>query len=136
VTCDGEGRDVLEITAGNVLEGLHEMCDGDGVLETGMVGGGVQERLRVAAGGDMEGTGLGGADLDASTNVDADNCLYYEHLGKVHGKETLTLAFQLSENSTISRNSSIRRISRRDVVQRSSPKTWCFRVFTAMTPHE
>lgn len=71
-----------------------------------------------------------------STNVGIDSCSFYESLVKVHRTETLTLAFQLSENSMISRNSPTRRISQVGKVQRSSPKIWCFRVLIAMMPHE
>ena len=77
------------------------------------------------------------SDSEMGESYIIDSCPFYEHLVRcIDGAETLTLAFQPSENSIIPRNSSMRRVSRRAEVQRSSPKRWCFKVFTAIMPHE
>lgn len=70
--------------------------------------------------------GAGGADISIGVvapfgDVVRDSYSLYECLVSAHRVEMLTLAFQLSENSMMSRNSLTRSISRRDEVQSSSP---------------
>lgn len=126
--------DVLMVSGGvRVISCVIHNCEETG--ETGLAVGSMWEETCTT--GNAEGAGGAGARGGViSTKVGIDSCSFYESLVKVHRTETLTLAFQLSENSMISRNSPTQRISRLGKVQRLSPKIWCFRVLMAMMPHE